>query len=182
MASITRARWLRALAGLAVVGMVVAGCSAHPGAAAVVDGQEISESHLAEAVRDFELVTGQAPEAVAMLSTLVVAPTILEAASEFGIGVSEQQAVELLDAQVEAGGRTPPADGYADGVVQVAQMTLLSQQVQSSPDAGEINDRIAERIAEADVEVNPRYGEITPDGQIQPASYPWLTTATTPEG
>ncbi|MFC4554043.1 hypothetical protein [Georgenia faecalis] len=175
-------RGARALVGLTLAGGLLAACSAHPGAAAVVDGEEISENFLADAVRDFEVVTGQPTSAAAMISTLAITPTMLDAAAEFGIGASEEEATALLDAQIETVGGTPPADGYAQGVIEIAQMTLVDQQIQFSEDGMAIGERIAERIAETDIELNPRYGEITADGNVVPPDYPWLATPTPTPG
>lgn len=174
MASRSFPRGARALAGLALAGAALAGCSANPGAAAVVDGERISEAFLAEAVRDFETVTGQQTSAAQMISTLAVLPPILEVAEEAGIAASTAQGTLLLDAQIEQTGGTPPAGGYGGGVIQVAQMTLINQQLQGSPDAMAISQLINERLAEVDIELNPRYGELTPEGQLVPPSYPWL--------
>src|SRR5690606_35979600 len=122
---------------------------------------------------DFELVTGQPTSPAAMISTLAVLPPILEVAQEAGIAVSPQQGAELLTAQVEQGGGTAPEGGFGEGVVQIAQMTLINQQIQQSPDAMMIAEEIARRVSEADIEVNPRYGELSADGQLMAPSYPW---------
>ncbi|MEE6273122.1 hypothetical protein [Georgenia wangjunii] len=182
MASRTFPRGARALAGVALAGAALAGCSANPGAAAVVDGERISEAFLSEAVRDFELVTGQPTSAAAMISTLAVMPPILAVAEEAGIAVSTEQGAQLLDAQIEQAGGTPPAEGYGEGVIQIAQMTLVNQQIQTSPDAMMISEEIARRVSEADIELNPRYGELTADGQLTAPSYPWLVAPEPEEG
>lgn len=171
-------RYGRFAAVLAAAGVAVAGCAAQPGAAAVIDGQVLSETYLADAVSDYEDLLGQPVPAGDMLSTLLVIPTLLEVGAEQGIGASREEAVELLDMQAEQTGVTPPADGYAEGLVDVAQLQLVNGQIGESPAGAEVMDELWQRIEAADVEVSPRYGsfELEPGagGAIVPQSFPWL--------
>lgn len=177
----TSTRLSRGIAAAALLtALALGGCSANPGAAAVVNGERITEAELSRAVSDFAAVTGQQVEPGAMLGTLVVAPVLLEVGSEHGVAASEDEAVALLDQQAEAAGLTAPEDGYGSGVIDVAQMTLVNQRLASAPAGAEAAQAISERISEADVEISPRYGEFDPSGQIAPQSLPWIATATTP--
>ncbi|MBD8062542.1 hypothetical protein [Oceanitalea stevensii] len=160
--------------------LALGGCSAHPGAAAVVDGERITEAELARAVSDFAAVTGQQVDSVAMLGTLVVAPVLIEVGAEHGVGASEDEAVALLDQQAEVSGLTAPEDGYGSGVIDVARMTLVNQRLAAAPEGAAATQAITERISEAEVEVSPRYGEFDPSGQIVPQALPWIATTTPP--
>ncbi|MCM3662429.1 hypothetical protein M3148_15725 [Georgenia satyanarayanai] len=160
--------------------LALGGCSAHPGAAAVVDGERITEAELARAVSDFAAVTGQEVDSVAMLGTLVVAPVLIEVGAEHGVGASEDEAVALLDQQAEVAGLTTPKDGYGSGVIDVARMTLINQRLAQAPEGAAAAQAITERISEAEVEVSPRYGEFDPSGQIVPQALPWIATTTPP--
>ncbi len=171
-------RYGRVAAVLTAAGVAVAGCAAQPGAAAVIDGQVLSETYLADAVSDYEALLGQPIPAGDMLSTLLVIPTLLEVGAEQGIGASREEAVELLDLQAEQTGVAPPTDGYADGLVDVAQLQLVNGQLGQAPEGATVMDELWQRIAAADIEVSPRYGsfELEPGagGAIVPPSFPWL--------
>lgn len=170
--------------GIAAAGLVAAlalgGCGAHPGSAAVVDGERISESDLDRAVADFAAVTGQQIDSPTMLSTLVVAPMILDVAAEYGVAASDDEASALLDRQAEASGLPVPEDGYGSGVLQIAKMTIVNQTMSVSPDGNAAMGDVNTRITEADVEINPRYGEFDPSGQVVPQALPWIEVGQEP--
>ncbi|WP_413451177.1 hypothetical protein AA0Y32_00045 [Georgenia phoenicis] len=177
----TSTRLSRGIAAAALLtALTLGGCSANPGAAAVVDGERITETELQRAVSDFAAVTGQQVDAAAMLGTLVVAPVLIEVGSSFGIGASEDEAVALLDQQAEAAGLTAPEDGYGSGVIDVALMTLVNQRLATAPDGSRAAEEINERISQAVVEVSPRYGDFDPSGQIVPQTLPWIAETTPP--
>lgn len=175
----TSTRLKRGLAAAAVVaGLVLGGCSAQPGAAAVVDGQRISENEVAQAVADFTAITGQPVDAPTMLGTLIVAPILLGAAAENGVAASRAEAIALLDQQAAALERPVPEDGYGDGVIKVAQMTIVNQGLQAVPDAQSVIMDINQRVATADVEVSPRYGQFDPAvAAVTAEALPWIATA-----
>lgn len=166
----------RGLATAAVVlGLVLGGCAAQPGAAAVVDGQRIGENQVARAVADFTAVTGQPVDTQAMLSTLIIAPILLDVAAQGGVAASDAEAVALLDGQAQALGRTAPEEGYGEGVIQVAKMTIVNQGLMTAPNAQELVGQVNERVAQADIEVSPRYGDFDPNiGQIVTEPLPWI--------
>ena len=88
----------RGLAAVAVLtGLAVSGCGAHPGAAAVVNGERISENEVARAIEDFTMVTGQPVDAPMMLGTLIVAPIMVDVAAGHGIAASDAEAAALLE-------------------------------------------------------------------------------------
>lgn len=177
----TSTRLSRGIAAAALLtALALGGCSANPGAAAVVDGQRITEAELQQAVSDFAAVTGQQVDPVAMLGTLVVAPVLIEVGAEHGLAASEDEAIALLDRQAEAAGLTAPEDGYGSGVISVAQMTLVNQSLAAAPEGAAAAQEITERISSADVEVSPRYGEFDPSGQIVPQALPWIAETTPP--
>ncbi len=170
----------RSIAAAALLaGLVLGGCSAQPGAAAVVNGERISENELDRALIDFAAVTGQEVEPAAMLGTLVVAPVILQAAADHGVAASDDEAAELLDRQAELAGLTPP-ESYGHGVLQVAKMTVVNQDMAASPAGAEAIQAVNEGIAQAEIEVSPRYGEFdATTGQVLPQQLPWIETPET---
>lgn len=131
MTSTTLRRGLAAVAVLS--GLVVSGCGTHPGAAAVVDGQRISENEVARAIEDFTAVTGQPVDAPMMLGTLIVAPIMVEVAAQHGVAASDAEAAALLDEQAEFNDREAP-DDYSQGVLQVATMTIVQQGLAQASD------------------------------------------------
>lgn len=177
----TMTRLSRGIAAAAVLaGFALAGCGAQPGAAAVVDGERITESELARAVEDFAAVTGQQVEAAMMLGTLVVAPSLIEVGAEYGVGASDDEAAALLDRQAEMAGLPVPEGGYGEGVLRVAKMTIVNQGLSSSPDGARAAEEINEQISQIDVEVSPRYGEFDPSGQIVQEPLPWIASEQVP--
>jgi len=177
---VTSTRLSRGIAAAALLSaLALGGCGAHPGAAALVNGERISENELDRAVEDFAAVTGQEVDAPTMLSTLVVAPIILDVAAEFGVAASDEQAAALLDRQAEASGLPVPEDGYGTGVLDIAKMTIVNQEMSISPVGAPAMETVSVRIAEADVDVNPRYGEFDPAGQVVPEALPWIAPSTT---
>lgn len=159
-----------------LAGLTLSGCSAHPGAAAVVDGEQISQHEVSRAVTDFAAVTGQQVDAAAMLSTLIVAPVLIEVGAQHDLAVSDEEAVDLLDRQAESTGTTAPEDGYGDGVIQLAKMTLVNSNLSALPNAAQVVEEVNARIMGADVEVSPRYGEFD-GGSITPEALPWIVPA-----
>lgn len=161
-------------AAAAVAGLTLAGCSANPGAAAIVDGHRITEGHLATAVTDFAAVTGQPVDTGAMLGTLIVSPIILDVAAEYGIAASDEEASALLDQQVVVSGTAITDEPYGAGVLDVARIAIVNQGLMATPAGIEAQQQIAERIASADVEVSPRYGSFDPAGAVVPSEFPWI--------
>lgn len=170
----TSRKLARGIAAAALVGLTLAGCGANPGAAAVVDGERITESHVAQSVADFSAITGQQVDASAMLSTLIVSPIILDVAEEHGIAASDQEAAALLEQQAVVSGTALPDEDYGEGVLDVARIAIVQQALAAVPAGQEAQVQISERIASADVEVSPRYGEFDPRGSITPSERPWL--------
>lgn len=163
-----------AAAAAALLGLTLAGCGANPGAAAVVNGQRITENELAAASADFAAVTGEPVEPAQMLGTLVVVPLILDVAQGLGVAATDDEAADLLDQQAEAVGVTPPEEPYSEGVLDIARLAIVNQTLAASPAGMEAQAEIGAAIAEADVEVSPRYGEYDPSGAVVPTAFPWI--------
>lgn len=165
--------------GALVLGL--SGCAGQPGAAAVVDGKTISVVELQHATTDLAPYLQNVTQA-SVLMVLVAAPTFDQAAAAAGVGVSTQEAEDLLDqaakAAVDAGTTSARTTRFSDAAVEVARFTLLQQNIQSLPNAADVTKQITDDLATLDAEVNPRYG--TADlstGSITPAAYPWLVAA-----
>ena len=173
---------LAAVATVALVG--VAGCSAQSGAAAVVEGEAISIADVHAATEQLgPYLQDASPSAVLLL--LMAKPTFEEVAAENGVGVSDQEAQAVLDGLAEGGdgaapgGRTPE---FGEAAVDVARFTLLQRKLQELPDGPALLEEVSTRLAELDVDVNPRYGRVDFAGGtgITPLEHPWLVPAATP--
>ncbi|MCV2396359.1 hypothetical protein OEB99_18770 [Actinotalea sp. M2MS4P-6] len=165
---------VRALVGaMLATATLLAGCSPQPGTAAVVDGERIPQSDVADAIDDLGPVLSSTDPA-AMLSFLIISPVFVQVASEAGVGVSEQDGASFLDSAFEQSGQTPPAT-YSDAAVLLGEQAAASTNLSGLDDSSTALSTITERIAALDVEVNPRYGTFDPSsGSITAISLPWI--------
>lgn len=172
------ARTTAALAAALTVTGALGACSAQPGAAAVVDGEAIATDVLASAQEDLRpLFPGATTQDV--LTILVTEPILTQVAAERGLGVSDEQARAFLDRAAEQQLGEGAADlRFGDGAVAVARYSLAVEALQGAPDAQAAADEYRQRVAEADVEVNPRFGTFEEAVVTAPARPSWVV----PEG
>ncbi len=131
----------------------VSGCGGQdPNAAAVVNGQVISERAVEEVTRDLAPLNaaGQDITKESVLIVLVLRPLVMEAAQRAGTMVSESEARTALGAGIA---HPSPA------TVEFAQTSLLSRRLPQDELA-----KVADAFKTASVTVNPRYGAIDPQG------------------
>lgn len=172
-----RRRVAGALAAGATLAGLLAGCSTHPGAAAVVDGHEISSAEFAATLEELEPVFGPggvSPQVV--LQTLVVEPTVVALAEENGLGVSQEDAIALLDASFDGVG-APRPESYTAGSVAIARWQLAWGNLQGAENGSEIGEDFTQRIADLDVEVNPRFGSYDAGTLTGPTTPSWIVGA-----
>ncbi len=173
----TRGRVLVATAVLAG-GALLAGCSAHPGAAAVVDGRTIGVDELATASEQLSPIF-QGAATQDLLGVLITEPYVTAVAADRGVGVSDQQARDLLRTVTEqALGEEAAADAeFGAGALAVARYSLAATALQDLPDAQAAAQEFQERVAEADVEVNPRFGTFEGGVVAAPTLPAWVVGA-----
>lgn len=160
-------RW--ALVG-AVLVAVTAGCSAHPGTAAVVDGRTIGQDYLEDASADL----GQPPGTA--LSLLIAAPYFIAVAAEHGVGVTAADARAALEEAMAAQGDTTTT--FGDGAVEVMQMALSAQALSLLPDGDRILSETDQVVLALDMDINPRYGEMDrTTGLVARAPLPWIVSS-----
>jgi hypothetical protein len=111
-------------------------------------------------------------------------PTFERIAAENGIGVSTQEAQEVLDGLVApADGDEPAAETpeFGPASLRVARFTVVQRKLQADPDGAALLQEVSADLAELDVDVNPRYGEVDfADGSgITPVAHDWLVPAAT---
>lgn len=175
MRSVRRSGTVAAVSAVLAAGLL-AGCSAVPGTAAVVDGRTISQSELVTATDQLANVLNGA-DASTVLLALVLAPDVLAAAAEQGAAISADTAVETMDSIVEQTGG--PETEWSDASVLVVRMILAGQTVQGLPGGPEALTAAEEEALSGDVTVNPRYGTLDPEQRrIVPRELPWITEVT----
>ena len=166
------------LAGAAVTTLV--GCSARPGVAAVVDDRTITQDDVSATQQDLRVLIPDL-DAGSVVSAMVAAPYYIDAAAQNGVGVSSEEAREFLELNLDARQAEDAASGapaeMGDGAVEVIRFTLAAQNIETLPDAQQILQGVSEQIGEADLEINPRYGELDAFGEIVPIALPWLVPA-----
>ncbi|SFK21034.1 hypothetical protein SAMN05216467_2526 [Cellulomonas sp. KH9] len=172
----TRGRVL--VAAAVVTGGLLAGCSTHPGDAAVVDGRAITTAELATTFEELTpIFQGAGPQDV--LGVLITEPFATELAAEQGDGVSDQQALDLLRTVAEraVGEQEAARMEFGPGAVAIARYSLAVAALQDAPDPAAAVAEYQARVLDADIVVNPRFGEFTTDlGVAPPTTPPWIVT------
>lgn len=169
------------LAAASLAAATLGGCAGQPGAAAIVDGNEITVAELQSATADLTPYLQNVTQS-SVLMVLVVAPTFERAAEDAGVGVSKQEASDLLEetAKSAADSGTVPArtTSFSDAAIEVVRFTIMQTNLSALPDGAAVTAQVTDELADLDAEVNPRYG--TADfttGSITPLAYPWLVAA-----
>ena len=178
-----RKQLLSALAVAVAVG--VAGCSAQPGTAAVVNGTRITEAQLDDATLEYVDLTGQPAEPSVVLNTLIAADVFPAIAAKHGLALSDQQVEQRFEELAQQQGAKAPEGGFSPAFIDLGHYLFAAAAAQSSPDAQAVSEEFSAAMAKAKIEVNPRYGEVTKDGAIQPIKHDWIAQTTpqpTPQG
>lgn len=177
--AVRRTRGRVRVVAVLVAGGVLAGCSGQPGAAAVVDGRTITTAELAMAYEQLSpLFNGAGPQDV--LGVLITEPYATRLAADNGVGVNDEEALELLrSVAVQALGEEEAADlEFGPGALAVGRYSLATSAMQDLPDAQEVVATYQERVLGADIEVNPRFGEFTDELAVTPPAPPsWVVPA-----
>jgi hypothetical protein len=142
---------------VAVVGALT-GCSAKPGVAATVNGQEISTQEVATTISDFEPLSGEIA-ASAVLNELVLEPVYLKVAEKYGVAVSADDAKTAVASAFEGRATVPDSAG----TIAIARFELTANKISQSPDASAIAEEIAAELKAATISVNPRFGTFDPE-------------------
>lgn len=167
--------------------LALAGCGiGRAGAAALVDDREISVSDVQQAHEDLVAALGASGEAAAalsqqqVLSWLVYEQAITAEASERGVPVSPDDAVRRLAEETGAEPATELSESARAALRSlVAQVRLTTELPPDQAQAAVASLR--ERMAAADVEVNPRYGRFDPQVlAVVPEEVPWIAAPQAP--
>lgn len=160
-------RVITAVASLALAAGALAGCagwSAHPGQAAVVsytdaDGTRQHTSISVETVEDAtaELAPALGVASADVLEGLVYLPVLESLAAEYGIVVTDEDAVAALEGQLGPGDYSQASIDYARSILIGQGASALDQEA-----LAEIQARYSEAASAVDVEVAPRYNGVRP--------------------
>ncbi|NLJ52869.1 MAG: hypothetical protein GX344_01870 [Intrasporangiaceae bacterium] len=149
----------RLLAAAAGAALLLSGCGT-ANTAAVVEGHRITESGVIETVDQVNMLTTQPVDAGAVLSQLIIEPTVAEVLAERGVTVSDASA---RSAAASVGSPTP----Y---LLDIIKLSLGIGQLTE-------DERIEaiERIKDLDISVSPRFGTFDPErGVITAETADWI--------
>ena len=160
---------LSKLAAVAAVALVAtAGCSVHPGAAAVVDGRTITQEYTQNASDDLGLDAGRT------LSLLIAAPYFIDAAEANGVPVSPEDARAAVQDMRSANGGDAQAPIRA-GAIEIMRLVLASQALSVLADGAQIQSDTNAHVLGLKMDINPRYGEMDlSSGLIARPPLPWI--------
>ena len=141
-------------AALAIAALAIAGCSAHPGAAAFVNGKEITEKQVDRIAAAIDETGSEVPgraQIVILKMRLVLAKPVLDRAS----GVLTEDLKSKMRSACSAQYRfVDPAGSRLQDLDDFCYLPLLPQADPQSARA------LSSAFADARVKLNPRYGEL----------------------
>lgn len=148
-----------AVSAAVALGLSLSGCggtSGNPGAAAIVNGVEISENTVTEAINDWQTLTGQAVSRVNMVVGLSEAQTYTDAARDLGVDVAEANLDAVTDTLLADMGAGVTTSELSQGGRQILRLSAVMLQAQEMG----IDGQIAGLVPNAQVILNPRYGYV----------------------
>ncbi|MEV7973335.1 hypothetical protein [Cellulomonas sp. NPDC089187] len=175
----TRKRF-SALIGAGVLAATLAACSGTPGAALVVDGQATSVAEVQTAYEQVGPIFSGATFGD-FVTTLVQQSAYRTVTDDLGVAYSDQQLTELyqetapsvpgLDPDTELTAASLDILRYSVVVTALKQATVEQQAA--------VQAAVQEELANSDIEVNPRYGQLDTTGTVTPAAYSWIVPTET---
>ena len=158
MVSLSRASKVAAI--LAVSGLGLGACSAHPGTAAIIGDWSVSEAELDLSSQQLSALMGQ--QVPDMSSSRAVG----QVAEENGVTVSDeevmQQFQQMGERVVARGGQSTPVAEPTPFLKTIVKDTLALQKLRSmgfsSEKSQELSNQISQIMQSTKVEINPRYG------------------------
>mgnify|MGYP002744359292 FL=1 len=165
---VSRARASKAAILLAVCGLGLGACSAHPGTAAIVGDTRISEADVSLTSQQLSGLLGQDVDASRLLPTLNQNLAIGKVAEKNGITVSDQEITDSLAEMgqevVQRGGKSTPITNPSPLLKTIIKNSIAQQKLRSSgmsqEQLAQANAELANTIQTTKVEINPRYGTL----------------------
>lgn len=149
---------------LSVFGLAGCGMAGSPGVAATTNGQPVSEKQVDDVMADLEKVgaTGQIQRGT-VVAMLAMRPVILQAGEADGSAVGEDMVRGALQQQIP---------DVSEATVQFQQAQATGAQL--GPEA---LPAFEQGMKDANIEVNPRYGDFDPNAGFTPSAPNWLAPA-----
>ena len=166
MVSLSRAS--KAAAILAVCGLGLGACSAHPGTAAIIGDWSVSEAELDLSSQQLTALMGQQVDAAQFLPDMSSSRAVGQVAEENGVTVSDeevmQQFQQMGERVVARGGQSTPIEEPAPFLKTLFKDTLALQKLRSmdlsTEKSQELNNKVSQIMSSTKVEINPRYGTL----------------------
>lgn len=170
MFRLTRRRLATSAALIAGV-LATSACGSEIGAAATVNGDRVEVSTVQDALADLEDIADGLTQ-TDVLSMLVVAPFWVEIGSEYGVGFTDQEVEETLGLLAEQAGAE--TRDYSAGAVEVLRSDMILGTLTNGEHRDAVVTEFQDRVTNADIESNPRYGTFTLESGLQPTTPDWL--------
>ena len=164
----------RVLAGLSSLALVsgLGACSAQPGVALQVGDTTYSEADVTQAVDQYDQMFGQDPGRSDFVAALANAHHILEMGTDHGIVVDDATVDTQIEAAKEQQTITDVPDHINHALMDLLRMQLTVSELQAKvSDTQQLSDELAQKQAQADLHVNPRYGTLDENNQIVPMTF-----------
>lgn len=162
----------RMFAVTAVLMVALMGCTNTQGAAALVNGQTISQRDIATVIGELGPIL-EHPDPSAVLGWLINAKAVAPIAVDAGLALSDDEVVAFLKTH----NLLPPDKAAALSAVSrdVVRGIMQRQHLSASPQAAKYLQELHAVLASNAIVVNPRYGMMNPQsGFIVPQTPPWL--------
>lgn len=164
----------RALAGLSSLALVagLGACSAHPGVALKVGDTSYSEADITTSIDQFDAMFGQKVGRSEFVSYLTGAVPIEQMGADHGIVVDDATVEAQIEAAKEQQAITEVPDNLNHAMMDILRMQMTIPKLQDAvTDTSQLTQELAQKQAEADVRINPRYGQVSADNQIVPSTF-----------
>ncbi len=144
----------RAIVGAAVLAAgLLAGCSSHPGAAAIINGQEVSEKSVDQLARQMNADTeGQRTQVLNLALSAAIAGPVLDEFSSVFTPELEQQSLQACTASAGLGEITEDSPEQIKTLCHALTLGQIDADFAAALD---------EAASTADVELSPRYDTVT---------------------
>lgn len=163
---VSRAHASKAAILLAVCGLGLGACSAHPGTAAIIGDWSVSEAELDLSSQQLSDLHGQQVDAAQFLPELSSSRALGQVAEENGVTVSDEEIAEQFKIMgqrvVDRGGTSTPIADPTPFLKTLVKDTLALQKLRSmdlsTEKSQELNNKVSQIMSSTKVEINPRYG------------------------
>lgn len=163
-----RLKFAAMLAVLSIGVMGLGACSAQPGVAVSVNGQQFTDADIARGIADYAELTGQTLQPTSIAHMLPDAMKFTELAQQLGLEASDEDVQEYLDTLIESGMVAQPEGEIGTVMTEILRYTIIGNQINAMDEnTVAIAKDIFDSITEAQqVQVNPRYGTVAEDGSL----------------